>query len=377
MRRIHILMSLMAAAAIPSAGDAVTGPSPRPPAVCFRARNRSRLRRAGLRRSPGEPTSRSSRCSSSRTAPAGSARPPTAPGWSAASPPRSPGAWCPTASTSPAGFAGDGTGPSNLRARLNGIYGSQSIRQPIIQQALDEVGHARRHHLRLRERRRRRPADPGGARPAGTSASPGASSTGCPAGSPPSWRTTSSPTSGTWSSTRPTSFFDNTGSGSAAAAQRGEPRARPRPRSRPRLPDPADEAHGAILQLRLHRPPARRPAGGQPAATETTARTTTCGVPGTDLGPPATGPSRRDGNSIDGVGDPDFYRSPVTSGKQVDVTLTPIGSTYLQGPQQSNGNCTAGTSFNSLVQNDASRCRSSAPTASRCWRPPTRRGPAA
>ena len=38
----------------------------------------------------------------------------------------------------PSAFSGDPSGPSNLRARLNSIYGSQATWQPIIQQAFDE-----------------------------------------------------------------------------------------------------------------------------------------------------------------------------------------------------------------------------------------------
>ena len=39
-----------------------------------------------------------------------------------------------------AGVPGEVTAPSNLRARLNAIYGSQSVWQPIFQQMFDAWG---------------------------------------------------------------------------------------------------------------------------------------------------------------------------------------------------------------------------------------------
>ena len=56
--------------------------------------------------------------------------------------------------------------------------------------------------------------------------------------------------------------------------------------------------------------------------------------------------------SIDDNGDVDFYKFTVPAGKKASVTLTPIGSTYLAGPQNNDGSCSAGTNFNALtVQN--------------------------
>ncbi|MBN8690582.1 MAG: matrixin family metalloprotease [Armatimonadetes bacterium] len=46
--------------------------------------------------------------------------------------------------------------------------------------------------------------------------------------------------------------------------------------------------------------------------------------------------------------DVDLYRFTVTNPTSVVFTTTPVGSTYLNGPQNSNGSCTAGTNFDAL-----------------------------
>ena len=56
--------------------------------------------------------------------------------------------------------------------------------------------------------------------------------------------------------------------------------------------------------------------------------------------------------SIDGSSDQDFYSFVAPANSQVSVTLTPTGSTYLDGPQNSNGSCSAGSNFNSLIENN-------------------------
>lgn len=56
--------------------------------------------------------------------------------------------------------------------------------------------------------------------------------------------------------------------------------------------------------------------------------------------------------SIDGSSDQDFYSFVAPADSQVRVTLTPTGSTYLDGPQNNNGSCSAGTQFNSLIENN-------------------------
>ena len=58
--------------------------------------------------------------------------------------------------------------------------------------------------------------------------------------------------------------------------------------------------------------------------------------------------------SVDGSGDVDYYRVEVENNTLLTVTITPIGSTYLSGQQNSNGSCSAGTSFDSLTQSDLS-----------------------
>jgi hypothetical protein len=71
------------------------------------------------------------------------------------------------------------------------------------------------------------------------------------------------------------------------------------------------------------------------------------------LGTP-TGPLAIDNLSIDDDGDFDDYGVTAGSGASLSVTVAPIGSTYLNGPQNPNGSCSAGTSFNSLAIHDLS-----------------------
>ena len=53
--------------------------------------------------------------------------------------------------------------------------------------------------------------------------------------------------------------------------------------------------------------------------------------------------------SIDDDGDDDWYRFTVAANKQVDVSVSPVGLSYLSGPQNPNGSCSAGTLTNSLT----------------------------
>ncbi len=57
--------------------------------------------------------------------------------------------------------------------------------------------------------------------------------------------------------------------------------------------------------------------------------------------------------SIDGTSDVDVYRftSP-SAGNLISITLRPTGATYLEGSQNSDGSCTAGSNFNSQTIND-------------------------
>jgi len=73
------------------------------------------------------------------------------------------------------------------------------------------------------------------------------------------------------------------------------------------------------------------------------------GVTATDLGPLAGGMSVSN-VSIDDADDSDWYRFTLDAAEKVSITLTPLGATYLEGPQ-TNG-CTGVVSVNSLVSND-------------------------
>lgn len=70
----------------------------------------------------------------------------------------------------------------------------------------------------------------------------------------------------------------------------------------------------------------------------------------TDLGSPPDGVlvAMRE-VSIDDDSDQDWYQFTVGANRQVDVTVRPVGFTYLNGPQNSDGSCTPGTSLDSLA----------------------------
>jgi uncharacterized repeat protein (TIGR01451 family) len=71
----------------------------------------------------------------------------------------------------------------------------------------------------------------------------------------------------------------------------------------------------------------------------------------TDLGALGNGTVTRNGLSVDGTTDVDFLKFTVPAGKMINVTMTPVGFTYLQGPQNNDGSCPAGTTFNSGILN--------------------------
>ncbi|MDP5082488.1 MAG: GEVED domain-containing protein, partial [Winogradskyella sp.] len=56
--------------------------------------------------------------------------------------------------------------------------------------------------------------------------------------------------------------------------------------------------------------------------------------------------------SIDDNSDIDYFSFTTSEASTVSVTLTPTGTTYLSGTQNSNGSCSAGTSFNALTISD-------------------------
>ncbi len=72
----------------------------------------------------------------------------------------------------------------------------------------------------------------------------------------------------------------------------------------------------------------------------------------TDLGSLGNGSVAVNGVSADDNGDIDRYKFTVAAGKQASVTVTPVGFSYFEGPQNMGGSCSAGTSFNSLTLND-------------------------
>lgn len=72
-----------------------------------------------------------------------------------------------------------------------------------------------------------------------------------------------------------------------------------------------------------------------------------------DLGAPAFATDVfRDTLSIDGIDDADWYQVTVSDFSRLSVTVSPIGETYLSGPQNSDNTCSVGTSFNSLTQSN-------------------------
>jgi matrixin/pre-peptidase len=62
-----------------------------------------------------------------------------------------------------------------------------------------------------------------------------------------------------------------------------------------------------------------------------------------DLGPLPDTTTSIEGVSTDDNSDEDWYRFTAAPGRQLTVTLTPQGGTYLEGPQNPDGSCTAGT----------------------------------
>jgi len=56
--------------------------------------------------------------------------------------------------------------------------------------------------------------------------------------------------------------------------------------------------------------------------------------------------------SIDDNADSDVYAFTLTAPSGLEAALTPVGFTYLSGPQNPNGSCSSGTSFNSLPIHD-------------------------
>lgn len=56
--------------------------------------------------------------------------------------------------------------------------------------------------------------------------------------------------------------------------------------------------------------------------------------------------------SIDDSGDIDYFSFAASANQKVSLTVSPVGFTYLSGPQNSNGSCSAGSSSDSLHIHD-------------------------
>lgn len=72
----------------------------------------------------------------------------------------------------------------------------------------------------------------------------------------------------------------------------------------------------------------------------------------TDLGALGNGSYGVSGAGIDDEGDSDWYRVELTAGRRLSVTVSPVGSSYLSGPQNLNGSCSAGEMFDALAEQD-------------------------
>ena len=74
--------------------------------------------------------------------------------------------------------------------------------------------------------------------------------------------------------------------------------------------------------------------------------------------------------SVDDNSDIDFFGFDVSASTSVDVAVAPIGFTYLQGPQNSNGSCTPAPRS---IPRSSKTCRSQSSTATvpPCWQAPT------
>ncbi|MFO0904297.1 MAG: tandem-95 repeat protein [Pirellulales bacterium] len=73
-----------------------------------------------------------------------------------------------------------------------------------------------------------------------------------------------------------------------------------------------------------------------------------------NLGTVTTAAVGRDTLSIDGLNDVDYFQFTITQPSRASVLLRPTGSTYLEGPQNPDSSCSAGTPFNAKALNDLS-----------------------
>lgn len=97
--------------------------------------------------------------------------------------------------------------------------------------------------------------------------------------------------------------------------------------------------------------------GNDTAATAHSLGTLALGTPleiGSDADGVRISPTENDFISIDDNSDTDYFSFTIDSALSVTLLLTPHGPTYLSGPQNSDGTCSAGTSFESAKQSDLS-----------------------
>lgn len=248
----------------------------------------------------------------------------------------------------PQAFPEDGTGNSTLRARLNALYGSQAVWQPLFQQAFDEWGtRTGTNYVFVNDDGAAFPGSPGVLGQRGDVRIGGRTIDG------PSNILAYNyfPNTGDMVIDAPDTFYNNTSNGSLA------------------LRNVVSHEHGhglgidhvcPINQTKLMEPffsasfvgpqhddtlAGQRGYGDNREDNDVTGQ-------GTNFGAVGNGTFAANGGGLDDNSDLDFYRFTVTAGKQLDVTVTPVGTTYLQGPQNANGSCTSGTSFNSLQLND-------------------------
>lgn len=75
-------------------------------------------------------------------------------------------------------------------------------------------------------------------------------------------------------------------------------------------------------------------------------------TPGTAAPLGSFGSTTKSNLSVDSNSDTDVYSFIVNAGAAADLTVSPTGMTYLSGPQNVDGSCSAGTSYNSLTTQD-------------------------
>jgi uncharacterized repeat protein (TIGR01451 family) len=246
-----------------------------------------------------------------------------------------------------AGVPGEVTAPSNLRARLDAIYGSQAVWQPIFQQMFDAWGGLTGTSYQFVN-------DDGASFPG----SPGSGSRGDIRigghhldGDFDVLAYNYFPNNGDMVIDTNDSFYDNTANGSLAlrnvlAHEHGHGLGVDHvcPVNQTKLMEPFFSSsfsgiqHDDLL-------------AGQRGYGDDREDNDSFGT-GFNLGTLGSGTVPLTNLSLDDNADNDFFRFTVSPGKRVSITVTPIGSSYLQGPQNTNGSCTAGSPFNSLVQND-------------------------